>query len=383
MSKLLIVEDDVTVATIYRNKLTYEGFQVVVATDGQEGFNKAQNFHPDVVLLDLMLPTINGVELIHKFRADPVFKDMPIVVFSNTYMASLVQEARKAGATKCLSKGGCTPRQIIEVLNEVLKSKEVAPTPTPTVKTPEEQDTAFQADLRKTFINSLPAVLATVRLHLNNIGKAATETERLKHIGELYRRMHALSGNAGITGLMQISQMADALEAFLKELLDNPRHINASTLRTVALAVDFLGFLFDKGTDGPQEEITDAVALVVDDEAISRRALTYALDKAKVKSVAVDDPVTALENLEQKKFDLIFLDVDMPNMTGFELCAKLRGLPKHAKTPVIFVTGLTDFQSRANSTISGGNDFIAKPFIFMELAVKSLVHVTRSRLERK
>jgi len=381
MSKLLIVEDDVTVATIYRNKLTYEGFQVVVATDGQEGFNKAQNFRPDVVLLDLMLPTINGVELIHKFRADPLFKDMPIVVFSNTYMASLVQEARKAGATKCLSKGGCTPRQIIEVLNEVLKTREVAPATTG--KSAEDQDVAFQADLRKTFINSLPAVLATVRLHLNNIAKATTDTERLKHIGELYRRMHALSGNAGITGLMQISQMADALEAFLKELLDNPRHINASTMRTVALAVDFLGFLFDKGTDGPQAEITDAVALVVDDEAISRRALTYALDKAKVKSVAVDDPVTALENLEQKKFDLIFLDVDMPNMTGFELCAKLRGMPNHAKTPVIFVTGLTDFQSRANSTISGGNDFIAKPFIFMELAVKSLVHVTRSRLEKK
>ena len=52
----------------------------------------------------------------------------------------------------------------------------------------------------------------------------------------------------------------------------------------------------------------------------------------------------------------------------------------HKKTPVVFVTSLNDFDSRANSTMSGGNDFIAKPFLFMELAVKALVHVLRSRL---
>jgi CheY-like chemotaxis protein len=377
--KLLIIEDDVTVATIYRNKLTHEGFDVALAADGQVGYDLAVNFQPDVVLLDLMIPTINGVELIQKFRAEEQFKDLPIVVFSNTYMSSLVQEARKAGATKCLSKGGSTPKQIIEVLYEVLKKKMVE-----SVATAEgDPDAAFQADLRKSFSESLPTVLATVRSVLQNLSKAASETERLKQMNELYRRMHALSGNAGITGLMQISQMADALEALLKELQDNPRNINISTMRTVALAVDFLGFLFEKGTYGLQEVVEDATVLVVDDEIISRRALTYALDKAKLKSVAIEDPIEALDLLEEKKFDLIFLDVDMPHMTGFELCSRLRAIPQHQKTPVIFVTGLTDFQSRANSTISGGNDFIAKPFIFMELAVKSLVHVMRLRLEKK
>ena len=84
--------------------------------------------------------------------------------------------------------------------------------------------------------------------------------------------------------------------------------------------------------------------------------------------------------LAQNRFDLIFLDVDMPGMSGFELCTKLRQLPAHKKTPVIFVTGLTDFESRTNSTMSGGNDFIAKPFLFMELAVKALVYVLRGRL---
>jgi len=58
----------------------------------------------------------------------------------------------------------------------------------------------------------------------------------------------------------------------------------------------------------------------------------------------------------------------------------LRALPAYKQTPVVFVTSLTDFESRANSTMSGGNDFIAKPFLFMELAVKALIFVLRSRL---
>jgi len=70
----------------------------------------------------------------------------------------------------------------------------------------------------------------------------------------------------------------------------------------------------------------------------------------------------------------------MPGMNGFELCSKLRGLPQHKKTPVVFVTGLNDLESRANSMVSGGNDFIAKPFLFIELAVKALVYIHRARL---
>jgi len=83
----------------------------------------------------------------------------------------------------------------------------------------------------------------------------------------------------------------------------------------------------------------------------------------------------------ENDFDLVFLDVDMPGMTGFELCAKLRAMPHHKKTPVIFVTSLNDFDNRTSSTMAGGNDFIAKPFLFIELTVKALICVMRARLQ--
>ena len=93
-----------------------------------------------------------------------------------------------------------------------------------------------------------------------------------------------------------------------------------------------------------------------------------------------EDPLVALRLATDNPYDLIFLDVQMPGMDGFELCSKIRLLPTNKTTPVIFVTSLTDFKSRARSSLSGGTDLIAKPFMFIELAVKALTHVLRGRV---
>ena len=244
-----------------------------------------------------------------------------------------------------------------------------------------ENDAEFQADLRKTFIENLPATLYSLRAGMQALVKAENEMARLKQVYELYRQVHALNGNAGLAGLVQIAHMASAFEALLKEIYEKPKNINTSTIRTIAAAVDFLGFLFEKGTLPDKQEIPASKILVVDDEAISRRAIVYALEKAKLKSVNVEDPQQALQLLTENEFDLVFLDVDMPGMTGFELCAKLRALPQHKKTPVVFVTSLNDFDNRTSSTMAGGNDFIGKPFLFIELTVKALIHVLRNKLQ--
>jgi DNA-binding response OmpR family regulator len=400
MKKILIIEDDQIVASIYRNKLSVEGYSVEIAPDGEAGLQAVQKNRPDAVILDLMLPKISGVDVMKKLRAQPEFRTLPIIVFSNTYLTNMVQEAWKAGATKCLSKANCTPKQVIDVVRSVVAGSSAGAPPagesTSAAQTraaagataapagsvaATDADSEFQAELRKSFIDSLPATLAALRTLLKSMIKGESELARLKHIHEMYRRIHALTGNAGITGMQQIAQMSDALEALLKELYEKPKNINTSTLRTVASAVDFLGILFEHGSLSDKGELPPAQILVVDDEAISRRAITYALEKAKLKSVNVEDPRVAFKMLSENKFDLVFLDVDMPEMNGFELCAKLRALAAHKHTPVVFVTALTGIESRANSMMSGGNDFIAKPFLFIELSVKALVHVLRGQLK--
>jgi CheY-like chemotaxis protein len=343
-------------------------------------------------LLDLVLPRVTGIEVMRQLRSQKDFEQIPVIVFSNTYLSNMVQDAWKAGATKCLSKANCTPKQVIEAVRSALKLTNNSPSgltpgkpvgkPSPAPAAPEpsnEADAEFQAQLRRDFIADLPNALTLLRTLLQALFKADNEAARVKQIQELYRRARSLSSNAGIAGAKQIATIADALEALLKELQDKPKSFNASTMRTVAAAIDFMAVLFERAA-APDRLFPPAEALVVDDEAISRRAITFALDKANLKSTSVEDPLKALDLVAHKKFDLVFLDVDMPNMTGFELCSKIRMLPAYAKTPVVFVTGLNDLESRANSTMSGGNDFIAKPFLFIELTVKALVHVLRSQL---
>ncbi|HXB58056.1 MAG TPA: response regulator [Candidatus Acidoferrales bacterium] len=394
MKKILIIEDDQILGNIYRNKLTVEGYQVESATTGESGLALMRTFQPSMILLDLLLPQLSGVDVIKHIRSESDFAKVPVVVLSNTYLTNLIQDAWKAGATKCLSKATCSPKDILEVVRSTVGPNEGVPGGPPVGAAPAagkspaiagdtKSDAEFQDDLRKSFIESLPATLTTLRSGLQALSRTPDEVTRLKQIYEMHRRIHALAGNAGIASLFLIAQMSAALEALLKELYEKPKSINASTLRTVAAAVDFLGYLFQNGTAIDQQQIPSANILVVDDEAISRRAIVYALEKAQLPSTGVDNPAEGLKLVSENLFDLIFLDVDMPEMNGFELCAKIRKMPQYKKTPVLFVTALSDFESRTSSTMAGGNDFIAKPFLFIELTVKALMHVLRGKLTAK
>jgi CheY-like chemotaxis protein len=390
MKKILIIEDELIVANVYRNKLVVEGYQAEIALDGENGLKLMRTFHPDAIVLDLILPKMTGIEVINQIRNGPDFSKVPIIVLSNTYLTNLIQDAWKAGATKCVSKINCTPQDLLELMRRTIgggeaiaharKKTEGAPaekSPKPASQT----DAEFQAEFRETFIASLPATLAVLRASLQNLIKSDSEKVRLEYIQELYCRIHAVSSNAGISGLVLIAHMAASLEGLLKELCEKPKNISASILHTVAAAVDFLDFLFKNGTQLDMQEIPRASILVVDDEALACRTITYALKKAQLQSISVEDPHAALKLLTENKFDLVFLDVDMPGMNGFELCNKLRNLPMHKKTPVVFVTRLDDFNNRTKSMVAGGNDFIAKPFLFIELTVKALIHVLRGKFQ--
>ncbi|HWQ91425.1 MAG TPA: response regulator, partial [Clostridia bacterium] len=91
-------------------------------------------------------------------------------------------------------------------------------------------------------------------------------------------------------------------------------------------------------------------------------------------------PLVALELLQRSTFDMVLLDIEMPNMNGLELCRRLRSLPAYTHTPVIFVTGHSDFETRAKSIVSGGDDLISQPVFPMELTVKAVMHLLKKQL---
>lgn len=120
MQTVVIVDDNQLVGSIYRNKLRAEGFLAEVATTGEAGLEMIRRVRPDLVLLDLMLPQMSGVDVLKSLRGDPEVCTVPVIVFSNSYDDSLVQQAWNAGATQVLSKATHNPKQVVAAVKAAL-----------------------------------------------------------------------------------------------------------------------------------------------------------------------------------------------------------------------------------------------------------------------
>ncbi|MCX6892373.1 MAG: response regulator, partial [Verrucomicrobia bacterium] len=101
--------------------------------------------------------------------------------------------------------------------------------------------------------------------------------------------------------------------------------------------------------------------------------------RAGLDARSTDDPKAALQWMQEKQYELVVLDVQMPGMNGFELCRRLRLLPGYLQTPVIYVTAYNDFENRAKSVLSGGDELISKPVFPMELAVKAITQLLKKQ----
>jgi DNA-binding response OmpR family regulator len=396
MKKVLIIEDDPVVAHIYRSRLEKEGFEVDLSADGQAGYYRLHELKPDALLLDLMLPKMNGIDLLKKIRAVREFERMPVIVFTNAYVANMIHESLTAGASAVYNKSTVTPRQIIDVVNSLLSpnpngtvaatvagaepAKPGAPVPQPALSTNTADDSSFRNELLKAFEQSSQGAVNEMRKLLQEVSKSS-EAQRGQHLEQLYRKVRSFSTNAGLAGVTNLAKMGAALEALMKEMVDKPKHVTPSTLRTAAAAIDFFPELSRPGLPQDLSEVPPIDILIVDDEMLSRRAIVYALEKAFLKATAVEDGEAALAKAEVTKFDLIVLDVNLPGMDGFQICDKLRQTRLNKSTPVIFVTSTADFQVRAQTTLRGGSDLIAKPFMFIELTVKALTFALRHRID--
>lgn len=120
MKTILIIEDDRALAATYRQKLKEAGFRVEVALDGVEGIRAVSHLRPAGVILDLLLPRIDGLEVLKFIRSHPELADTPVVVFSNSYMTNLVENAWREGADDCLMKASTLPPQLIATLRKVM-----------------------------------------------------------------------------------------------------------------------------------------------------------------------------------------------------------------------------------------------------------------------
>jgi DNA-binding response OmpR family regulator len=329
--------------------------------------------HPDLIVLDIMLPKISGVELLQIIRTSAGVNEIPVLVFTNSFQDDVLERVRQLGADRIMSKSRFVPREVVAVIHQVLNGSDGSVV---TLAEPLTNKTATEA-----FRKQLADQLASCRQFAVEIVRRTAPDVRVPHIRNLRTGVRHLTGSASAVGLKSQAYFCEAFEAFLNELCEQPARINVSSVRTISQGVDFLfdGFDLTRTLQSPDD--LKFRVLLVDDDPISRRAVQVALGRIKQQALECGTSTEALQLAAERTFDLIFVDMDMPELSGAELCAQFRSSQTNRVTPVIFVTGHTDLQTRAQSTLSGGNDFIGKPFHFMELAVKTLLHLLRSRLK--
>ena len=129
MKTIVIVEDQTVLAAAYSNKFKGEGFNVEVALDGQEGFDLITRIRPDLVLLDLQLPKLGGLEILKKIRSNPALQALPVIVLSSLAKPESMQEAWQAGATLVLSKFNTSPKRVLESVQTTLAASSAQPQP--------------------------------------------------------------------------------------------------------------------------------------------------------------------------------------------------------------------------------------------------------------
>ena len=121
MSKILLVEDDPFLVDIYSQKLKKAGFEVGVVTDGSKVLNAIKEQKPELLMLDIVLPEMDGWEILEELSKDSQFSTLKVMVFSNLGQKAEVEKGMKLGAVKYLIKADYTPSEVVEEVKKLLE----------------------------------------------------------------------------------------------------------------------------------------------------------------------------------------------------------------------------------------------------------------------
>jgi len=119
--KILVIEDDKFLRKVINKKLSREGYEVIEAVDGEKGLKAIKEEKPDLILLDIILPEMDGFEVLAEIKEDPVLSQIPVIILSNLGEKKEVEKGLKMGAKDYLIKAHFTPGEIMDKIEAAIK----------------------------------------------------------------------------------------------------------------------------------------------------------------------------------------------------------------------------------------------------------------------
>jgi len=120
---ILLVDDDLTLREMYEERLRSEGFEIIQATNGEEAMQKAQESHPNVILLDIMMPKVNGFDVLKQLKADSELKNIPVIILTALIQDVDKEQGKSLGAADYIVKSETMPGEVIVKIKNVIDHK--------------------------------------------------------------------------------------------------------------------------------------------------------------------------------------------------------------------------------------------------------------------
>ncbi|MBP3943072.1 response regulator [Sphingobacteriaceae bacterium WQ 2009] len=376
-SNLLIIEDDINFAEILKQYAEENGFTTFLCHKGDEGLLKAQTMIPDAIILDVMLPNMDGWTILKKLKADPNTKDIPVHMMSAATFTKT--ESLQEGAIGFLRKP-ISEEALEEVFSRI---KEMINVPLKRVLLIEDHelqsefiksslneqhtlvDQAFDAKSALEILKENPSYDCII-LDIHLPDKSGMELlDEIKSM-EAYKNVPIIINTAmelTSENTHQILQHSQAM--VLKSGKSNDRLIDEVNLFLNRIKEDE-NKLTHKAVN--QTEINLELVLkgknilLADDDMRNVFALSTAFESYNMNIEIANNGLEALQILEDNsQIDLILMDIMMPEMDGFEAITHIRAQSKYQKLPIIAVTAKAMKGDREKALEVGANDYISKP----------------------
>ncbi|MBP9986131.1 response regulator [Candidatus Saccharibacteria bacterium] len=120
MTKIALIEDNTVISQMYRMKFESEGFDVKLATNGENGIALVKDFSPDIILLDIQMPVMNGAEALKKIRKLDNAQETPVIILTNLGEEEAPKDLASLNISSYIVKANLTPSQVVKKVKEVL-----------------------------------------------------------------------------------------------------------------------------------------------------------------------------------------------------------------------------------------------------------------------
>lgn len=372
MKRLLIIDDDQFILKVYKKKFETEGMHADMAADARAALTALRASPPDLVLLDLMLPGMDGVELLKQIRLVPGCEKLPVVVFSNSSNESLLAAARAAGANECLNKNSVSPNRLTEVVRACLADAPRAPNSAGGAGAP----TGFREEIRARLLQDAAAREQLLQEQLQNLSVSEPGPARTAALLPLRDTFHRLSVEGADAGFRRLALLSRATALMLADLHEHPEDIHAGTFRTLTRAVENVAPLFTLKPAADLEPELPAMTVVLHDQPGIAALLAESLRATGQPAVAFREPVATLAFLEENPIDVLVVALDLAHPNGHDVVRRLHALPGRAHVPSILLSN----QPAGVGTVPTpliSQQVLAFPYTAYEVVVTTVVKLVR------